>query len=49
MLLPCMYRAPFHQLKMQYGTNKGKHYNEEEDRLIDNNTVIELRYKLDMI
>lgn len=28
------YRAPFHQLKMQYGTNKGKHYNEEEDRFL---------------
>merc|ERR1712113_366427 len=28
------YRAPFHQLKIQYGTNKGKHYNEEEDRFL---------------
>ena len=26
------YRAPFHQLRIQYGTNKGKNYTEEEDR-----------------
>ena len=26
------YRAPFHQLRLQYGTNKGKNYTEEEDR-----------------
>ena len=26
------YRAPFHQLRLAYGTNKGKNYTEEEDR-----------------
>lgn len=26
------YRAPFHQLRISYGTNKGKNYVEEEDR-----------------
>lgn len=26
------YKAPFHQLRIQYGTNKGKNYTEEEDR-----------------
>merc|ERR1712025_1290887 len=26
------YRAPFHQLRIAYGTNKGKNYTEEEDR-----------------
>ncbi|KAL0267637.1 UNVERIFIED_CONTAM: hypothetical protein PYX00_009848 [Menopon gallinae] len=28
------YRAPFHQLRMAYGTNKGKNYIEEEDRFL---------------
>eukprot|EP00118_Oscarella_pearsei_P006560 m.29833 g.29833 ORF g.29833 m.29833 type:complete len:1434 (+) comp31236_c0_seq3:78-4379(+) len=28
------YRSPFHQLKIQYGTNKGKNYSEEEDRFL---------------
>ena len=28
------YRAPFHQLRLQYGTNKGKNYTEEEDRFL---------------
>lgn len=28
------YRAPFHQLRISYGTNKGKNYVEEEDRYI---------------
>ena len=26
------YKAPFHQLRIMYGTNKGKNYTEEEDR-----------------
>ncbi len=26
------YKAPFHQLRIAYGTNKGKNYTEEEDR-----------------
>ena len=29
-----MYRAPFHQLKIAYGTNKGKLFTEEEDRFL---------------
>ncbi|XP_022189967.2 chromatin-remodeling complex ATPase chain Iswi isoform X2 [Nilaparvata lugens] len=28
------YRAPFHQLRILYGTNKGKNYIEEEDRFL---------------
>ncbi|CAK8686193.1 SWI/SNF-related matrix-associated actin-dependent regulator of chromatin subfamily A member 5-like [Clavelina lepadiformis] len=28
------YRAPFHQLRIQYGTNKGKNFTEEEDRFL---------------
>ena len=28
------YRAPFHQLRILYGTNKGKNYTEEEDRFL---------------
>lgn len=28
------YRAPFHQLRLLYGTNKGKNYMEEEDRFL---------------
>ncbi|XP_066923366.1 SWI/SNF-related matrix-associated actin-dependent regulator of chromatin subfamily A member 5-like [Clytia hemisphaerica] len=28
------YKSPFHQLRIQYGTNKGKNYTEEEDRFI---------------
>merc|ERR1719323_1733302 len=28
------YRAPFHQLRLAYGTNKGKNYTEEEDRFV---------------
>ncbi|CAD6185953.1 unnamed protein product [Caenorhabditis auriculariae] len=28
------YRAPFHQLRIAYGTNKGKTYTEEEDRFL---------------
>lgn len=28
------YRAPFHQLRLIYGSNKGKNYTEEEDRFL---------------
>ena len=28
------YCSPFHQLKIQYGTNKGKNYTEDEDRFL---------------
>ena len=28
------YKAPFYQLKIQYGSNKGKNYTEEEDRFL---------------
>ncbi|XP_078719155.1 SWI/SNF-related matrix-associated actin-dependent regulator of chromatin subfamily A member 5 isoform X1 [Lampetra fluviatilis] len=28
------YRAPFYQLRISYGTNKGKNYTEEEDRFL---------------
>ncbi|KAL5289195.1 SMARCA5 family protein [Megaselia abdita] len=28
------YRAPFHQLRLQYGNNKGKNYTEVEDRFL---------------
>uniref|UniRef100_A0A8C4N542 SNF2 related chromatin remodeling ATPase 1 n=1 Tax=Eptatretus burgeri TaxID=7764 RepID=A0A8C4N542_EPTBU len=28
------YRAPFYQLRIAYGTNKGKNYTEEEDRFL---------------
>lgn len=28
------YRSPFHQLRIAYGTNKGKNYTEEEDRFL---------------
>lgn len=28
------YKAPFHQLRIAYGTNKGKNYTEEEDRFL---------------
>jgi len=28
------YRAPFHMLRIAYGTNKGKNYTEEEDRFL---------------
>ncbi|CAH1370836.1 unnamed protein product [Tenebrio molitor] len=28
------YRAPFHQLRIAYGTNKGKNYMEDEDRFL---------------
>merc|ERR1719510_1153636 len=28
------YRAPFHQLRLAYGTNKEKNYTEEEDRFL---------------
>ena len=28
------FRAPFHQLRIAYGTNKGKNYTEEEDRFL---------------
>ncbi|CAJ0575408.1 unnamed protein product, partial [Mesorhabditis spiculigera] len=28
------YRAPYHQLRISYGTNKGKTYTEEEDRFL---------------
>ncbi|KAI5729660.1 hypothetical protein M8J76_005048 [Diaphorina citri] len=28
------YRAPFHQLRIAYGANKGKNYTEEEDRYL---------------
>lgn len=28
------YRAPFHQLRLGYGNNKGKNYTEEEDRFL---------------
>ena len=26
------YKTPFYQLRIQYGTNKGKNYTEDEDR-----------------
>ena len=29
------YKAPFHQLRIAYGTNKGKNYTEEEDRYVN--------------
>ncbi|NXR98306.1 SMCA5 regulator, partial [Oxylabes madagascariensis] len=29
-----LYKAPFHQLRISYGTNKGKNYTEEEDRFL---------------
>lgn len=28
------YRAPFHQLRLLYGNNKGKNFSEEEDRYL---------------
>lgn len=28
------YRAPFHQMRLAYGSNKGKNYTEEEDRFM---------------
>ena len=28
------HKAPFHQLRIQYGANKGKNYTEEEDRFL---------------
>lgn len=28
------YLVPFHQLRLNYGTNKGKNYTEEEDRYL---------------
>ena len=28
------YKAPFHQLRISYGTNKGKNYTEEEDHFL---------------
>lgn len=28
------YRAPFHQMRLLYGSNKGKSYTEEEDRFL---------------
>ena len=28
------YKAPFYQLRIAYGTNKGKNYTEEEDRFL---------------
>lgn len=28
------YRSPFHQMRIAYGTNKGKNYTEEEDRFL---------------
>lgn len=28
------YRAPFHQLRITYGPNKGKNYTEEDDRFL---------------
>ena len=32
------YRSPFHQLRIVYGTNKGKNYTEEEDRFLVSHT-----------
>lgn len=32
------YKAPFHQLRIAYGTNKGKNYIEDEDRYFNNKT-----------
>ncbi|CDQ95838.1 unnamed protein product, partial [Oncorhynchus mykiss] len=32
--LPRCRLAPFHQLRISYGTNKGKNYTEEEDRFL---------------
>lgn len=40
------YRAPFHQLRISYGTNKGKNYVEEEDRLLDNSFVLTIHLYL---
>jgi hypothetical protein len=50
------YRAPFFQLRIQYGTNKGKNYTEEEDRFLicflhklgfdKENVYDELRYSI---
>lgn len=35
---PCLqiasYRAPYHELRLTYGSNKGKHYTEDEDRFL---------------
>ncbi|CAF2671306.1 unnamed protein product [Rotaria sp. Silwood2] len=28
------YNAPFHQLRIQYNSNKGKNYTEEDDRFL---------------
>lgn len=33
-MIDSRYRAPFHQLRIAYGTNKGKNYMEEEDRFL---------------
>jgi SWI/SNF-related matrix-associated actin-dependent regulator of chromatin subfamily A member 5 len=50
------YKAPFFQLRIQYGTNKGKNYTEEEDRFLicflhklgfdKENVYDELRYSI---
>lgn len=36
------YKAPFHQLRIAYGTNKGKNYTEEEDRYANLTFLISL-------
>lgn len=28
------YRAPFHEVRLTYGSNKGKHFSEDEDRYL---------------
>ena len=36
------YRSPFHQMRIAYGTNKGKNYTEEEDRfLVSRNSILD--------
>lgn len=35
-----VYKAPFYQLRIAYGTNKGKNYTEEEDRLVISTIVV---------
>lgn len=41
------YRAPFHQLRISYGTNKGKNYVEEEDRYALNSQLSTLFFAVD--
>lgn len=41
------YRSPFHQLRIAYGTNKGKNYTEEEDRFLVNFLLWSVFVKVD--